>query len=133
MTSNRNRRTFLKHAAAAAVGSAALRGQPAAAAQPPAQESDGETLTTDRCGADCMVDVVKSVGLEYICANPGSSFRALHEAIVTYGGNTKPELITCCHEESSVAMAHGFAKVDGAPIGVMAHGTVGLQHAAMAI
>jgi len=80
-----------------------------------------------------MVDVVKAVGLEYICANPGSSFRALHEAIVNYGGNTKPELITCCHEESSVAMAHGFAKIDGRPIGVMAHGTVGLQHAAMAV
>src|SRR5262249_6782791 len=45
----------------------------------------------------------------------------------------KPELLTCCHEESSVAMAHGFAKIDGKPIGVMAHGTVGLQHAAMAI
>jgi len=80
-----------------------------------------------------MVDVVKAIGLEYICANPGSSFRALHEAFVNYGGNTKPELITCCHEESSVAMAHGFAKIEGRPIGVMAHGTVGLQHAAMAI
>jgi len=80
-----------------------------------------------------MVDVVKAIGLEYICANPGSSFRALHEAIVNYGGNAKPELITCCHEESSVAMAHGFAKIDGRPIGVMAHGTVGLQHAAMAV
>src|SRR5881409_966142 len=30
-------------------------------------------------------------------------------------------------------MAHGFAKADGKPIGVMAHGTVGLQHAAMGI
>jgi len=34
-----------------------------------------------------MVDVVKTLGLEYICANPGSSFRALHEAIVNHGGN----------------------------------------------
>src|SRR5206468_4503 len=89
--------------------------------------------TTDRCGADCMVDVVKTLGLEYMCANPGSSFRGLHEALVNYGGNSGPELITCCHEESSVAMAHGFAKIDGKPIGVMAHGTVGLQHASMAI
>ncbi len=80
-----------------------------------------------------MVDVIKALGLEYICANPGSSFRALHESIVNYGGNATPELVTCCHEESSVAMAHGFAKIDGKPIGVMAHGTVGLQHAAMAV
>ncbi|HEV8345129.1 MAG TPA: thiamine pyrophosphate-dependent enzyme [Vicinamibacterales bacterium] len=126
-----NRRTFLKDAAGALAGGAALAGT--GSAQAPPREQDAESLTTDRCGADCMVDVVKAIGLEYICANPGSSFRALHEAIVNYGGNAKPELITCCHEESSVAMAHGFAKIDGKPIGVMAHGTVGLQHAAMAI
>ena len=80
-----------------------------------------------------MVDVIKALGFDYVCANPGSSFRALHESLVNYGGNSRPELITCCHEESSVAMAHGFAKIDGRPICVLAHGTVGLQHAAMAV
>ena len=30
-------------------------------------------------------------------------------------------------------MAHGYAKIEGKPMGVLAHGTVGLQHAAMAI
>jgi len=80
-----------------------------------------------------MVDVLKSVGFDYICANPGSSFRGLHESVINYGGNQRPELITCCHEESSVAMGHGYAKVEGKPLGVFAHGTVGLQHAAMAI
>ena len=80
-----------------------------------------------------MVDVLKSLGFEYICANPGSSFRALHESIVNYGGNKSPELITCCHEEQSVAMADGYAKMEGKPLAVMAHSTVGLQHAAMAI
>jgi thiamine pyrophosphate-dependent acetolactate synthase large subunit-like protein len=133
-----DRRTFLKDTAGAIAGGAAFTSSEASSASsaelPAAQPTaDGESLTTDRCGADCMVDVLKAIGLEYICANPGSSFRALHEAIVNYGGNTKPELITCCHEESSVAMAHGFAKIDGRPIGVMAHGTVGLQHAAMAV
>jgi len=125
-----NRRAFLKQSAGAAVGGAALNGP--APSQTSPQNSD-EPLTTDRCGADCMVDVIKAIGLEYICTNPGSSFRALHESIVNYGGNAAPELITCCHEESSVAMAHGFAKIEGRPIGVMAHGTVGLQHAAMAV
>jgi acetolactate synthase I/II/III large subunit len=124
-----NRRRFLKQSAGAAVGGAAL--STPALSQP--SHNAEEPLTTDRCGADCMVDVLKAIGLQYICANPGSSFRALHESIVSYGGNSAPELITCCHEESSVAMAHGFAKIDGRPIGVMAHGTVGLQHAAMAV
>ena len=62
-----------------------------------------------------MVDVIKSLGIEYCAANPGSSFRGLHESFINYGGNTNPELLTCCHEESSVAMAHGYAKIEGKP------------------
>ena len=72
-----------------------------------------EILTTDRTGSDFMVDVLKSIGLDYICANPGSSFRGIHESVINYGGNQQPELLTCCHEESSVAMGHGYAKVAG--------------------
>jgi acetolactate synthase-1/2/3 large subunit len=87
----------------------------------------------ERSGSDFMVDVIKSLDFDYICANPGSSFRGLHESIINYGGNESPELITCCHEESSVAMAHGYFKAEGKPLAIMAHGTVGLQHAAMAI
>jgi len=92
-----------------------------------------EVLTTDRPGSDFMIDVIKSLGIEYICANPGSSFRGLQESVVNYGGNKSPEFITCCHEESAVGMAHGYAKIEGKPLGVFAHSTVGLQHAAMAI
>ena len=103
---------------------------PGAEASPP---QELEVLTTDNTGSDFMVDVIKALDLDYICSNPGSSFRALHESLVNYGGNQQPEFITCTHEESSVAMAHGYAKIEGKPLGVMAHGTVGLQHAAMAI
>ena len=80
-----------------------------------------------------MVDVLKYIGFEYICANPGSSFRGLQESITNYGGNRAPEFITCCHEESAVAMGHGYAKAEGKPLAVLVHGTVGSQHAAMAI
>jgi len=80
-----------------------------------------------------MLDVIRSLGMEYCAANPGSSFRGLHESILNHGGNSNPELLTCLHEESSVAMAHGYAKIEGKPMMVMVHGTVGLQHASMAI
>jgi thiamine pyrophosphate-dependent acetolactate synthase large subunit-like protein len=86
-----------------------------------------------RPGSDVMVDVIKATGIEYIASNPGSSFRSLHESIVNYGGNKNPEFLTCMHEESSVAMAHGYAKAAGKPMAVIAHGTVGLQHAAMGV
>ncbi len=147
-----NRRRFLQDAAAGAAGLVAV---PAAAgAQQPrtpprggvalpsagalAVETDPvstsvEVLTADHPGSDFMVDVIKSLGFEYIAANPGSSFRALHESIVNYGANKNPELLTCCHEESAVAMADGYAKVEGRPMAVMAHSTVGLQHASMSI
>src|SRR2546422_4129892 len=103
----------------------------AAETSPPPPRAD--VYTTDRPGSDFMLDVIKSLGFDYIAANPGSSFRALHESIINYGGNKSPELLTCCHEESSVAMADGYAKVEGKPLAVMAHSTVGLQHASMSI
>ena len=88
-----------------------------------------------RPGSDLMVQVLKDLNIEYIAANPASSFEALQESIVNYGSppNTYPELITALHEESAVDMAHGYAKSQGHPMAVMLHGTVGLQHAAMAI
>jgi acetolactate synthase-1/2/3 large subunit len=143
-----DRRNFLKSAAG---GAAALTATATTTAQAPAQEarpvrtaaavaakevdppSTVEVLTADRPGSDFMVDVIKKLGFEYVCSNPGSSFRALHESVINYGGNSAPEFITCCHEESSIAMAHGYAKIEGKPLLVFAHGTVGLQHAAMAI
>lgn len=84
-------------------------------------------------GSDYMVDVVKSLNIDYIASNPGSSFRGFQESISTYGGNKKPEFITCLHEESAAAMAHGYSKIAGKPMGIAVHGTVGLQHASMGI
>ena len=138
------RRDFLLGSAAGAaslmVGAAAAAETVAAAAAPtPPTTTPTDTSArvelygTEHPGADFMVDVLKTLDFEYVCANPGSSFRALHESLVNYGGNRQPELLTCCHEESSVAMAHGYAKIEGKPLLVMAHGTVGLQHASMAI
>jgi acetolactate synthase I/II/III large subunit len=145
------RRGFLKGAAVAA-GAAALA-PPVASAQtqappaawkpkgPPGMSRAAETqtppheapLTTNFTGSDFMVDCFKSLGFEHLPANPGSSFRALQESIVNYGGNQTPDFLTCTHEEASVAMAHGYAKIEGRPLLNFVHGTVGLQHAAMAI
>jgi len=91
-----------------------------------------EARTIDRPGSDFMMDVFKSIGFDYVFANPGGSFGGLHESVINYCGNN-PEFITCMHEESSIAMAHGYAKIEGKPVLTMAHGTVGLQHASMAL
>ncbi|MBL4827888.1 MAG: thiamine pyrophosphate-binding protein [Spongiibacteraceae bacterium] len=154
---NIERRDFLKKgtlAGAAALVSAAATGEVKAAASAATQNPAAARATTpletaemetappanvqviganERCGSDFMLDVFKSLKFDYIAANPGSSFRGLHESIINYGNNESPELLTCCHEESSVAMAHGYFKASGKLMPVMAHGTVGLQHASMAI
>src|ERR1700752_3128117 len=114
-----NRRDFLKNAAAGAAVLATAPPAPASPGQPhprPAfppppvpdeaevgTPSRADVLTADRTGSDYMIDVIKSLGIEYVCANPGSSFRGLHESVINYGGNKRPEFITCCHEESAVA------------------------------
>jgi thiamine pyrophosphate-dependent acetolactate synthase large subunit-like protein len=92
-----------------------------------------ERLTTEKTGSDFMVDVCKTLGLDYIAACPGSTFRGLQESFVNYGQNTRPEWLTCLHEEVSVGMAHGYAKVAGKPMAAIVHGAVGTQHAAMAL
>ncbi|NBQ06409.1 MAG: thiamine pyrophosphate-binding protein [Betaproteobacteria bacterium] len=137
------RRDFLKGVATASAAGVAMVQQAQAAAPAvnaaAAKLSDVDAKAVEsgrlipRPGSDFMVDVIKSLNLEYVAANPGSSFRSLHESVVNYGGNKAPELITCLHEESSVAIAHGYAKAAGKPMAVMAHGSVGFQHAAMAV
>jgi acetolactate synthase-1/2/3 large subunit len=84
-------------------------------------------------GSDFMVDVIKTLDIKYLPSNPASSFRAIHESLINYGGNKLPEFLTCAHEESAVGMAHGYFKVAGKPLMTLCHGTVGLQHATMAI
>src|ERR1700682_4113154 len=97
-----NRRDFLKNVAAGA----AVMATPAAASPSPGPitgapgaipiSAEGELralpaaeiLTTERTGSDFMVDVIKSLHIEYVCANARSSLRGLHESIVNYGGNS---------------------------------------------
>jgi thiamine pyrophosphate-dependent acetolactate synthase large subunit-like protein len=86
-----------------------------------------------RPGSDFMVDVIRSLDIKYLITNPASSLRGIHESLNNYGRNKDPELLTCMHEESGTAMAHGYFKVAGKPLGLLFHGTVGLQHASMAI
>jgi thiamine pyrophosphate-dependent acetolactate synthase large subunit-like protein len=112
--------------------------QPRPAGPPrPSEESPPQTegLTYSSCGGDYMVDVLRSLGIEHFAATPGNTFMGLHEAVINYGMVTQPNLrsIMTMHEEASVAMAHGYAKIAGKPMACMMHTAVGLQHGSMAI
>jgi acetolactate synthase-1/2/3 large subunit len=152
------RRSFLKNAAGGAAalatttplveaqaqgngtGAAASAGVPA----PTQAQLDRETgnvrppaavRTITRPGSDLMVQTIRDLGIEYVAANPGSSFEGLQESFINYGNppNRMPEFITALHEESAVTMAHGYAKAEGKPMLALLHGTIGIQHGAMSI
>src|SRR5271168_5428598 len=145
-----NRRKFL---AAAAVTGAAGAVKPAEAATAPqaqqrlpsalppnAHVAAAETGTPQMpqhdngvAGSDFMVDVIKTLDIKYLPANPASSFRGIHESLINYGKNTMPEFLTCTHEESAIGMCHGYFKATGKPLMTLCHGVVGLQHGAMAV
>ena len=47
-----------------------------------------------------MTQVLKDLGVEYVAANPGSSFEGLQESLINYGNppNHMPEFITILRE-----------------------------------
>ena len=137
-----DRRDFLKIAATGAAAIAttanvamAQRREPAATAKPAAEASGDvdQPLSVVRAGSDFMVDVIKSLGFEYVSMNPGSSYRSLHESTINYGGNHNPEILTCLHEEAAVAahdevgsLSEDPAPATGAPV-VVGNGAEALE------
>ena len=84
-------------------------------------------------GSDAIAELLRALEIPYIALTPGASFRGLHDSLVNHLGNTRPEMLLCLHEESAVALAHGYARVTGKPLAVALHANVGLMHATMAI
>lgn len=84
-------------------------------------------------GSDAVAAVLRELDLPYIALNPGASYRGLHDSLVNYLGNRKPEMLLCIHEETAIAIAHGYAKVTGKPLAAAVHSNVGLMHGSMAV
>ena len=84
-------------------------------------------------GSDVVADTLRALDIPYVALNPGASYRGLHDSLVNYLGNERPQMLLCLHEESAVAIAQGYAKVTGRAMGAIVHSNVGLMHATMAI
>ncbi len=84
-------------------------------------------------GSDVIAEALRSLDIPYIALTPGASYRGLHDSIVNYLGNAKPQMLLCLHEEAAVAIAQGYAKVTGKAMVTAVHSNVGLMHASMAI
>jgi len=68
------------------------------------------TQIPGRPASDFMVDVLKKMNIDCCYSNPASSFRALHESMINYGKNTKPEFLTAPHEEGKEGMGEGMGE-----------------------
>lgn len=88
---------------------------------------------TPAWGSDVVAEMLRRFGIEYVALNPGASFRGLHDSLVNYLGNERPEIILCNHEEVAGAIAYGYAKLANRAMAVALHSNVGLMHASMPI
>lgn len=84
-------------------------------------------------GSDAVAETLRALDIPYIAVNPGASYRGLHDSLVNHLGNVQPQMLLCLHEETAVAIAHGWAKVTGRAMAAAVHSNVGLFHATMAI
>jgi thiamine pyrophosphate-dependent acetolactate synthase large subunit-like protein len=84
-------------------------------------------------GSDVIAEALRSLDIPYIALTPGASYRGLHDSIVNYLGNSKPQMLLCLHEEAAVAIAQGYAKVTDRAMVTAVHSNVGLMHASMAV
>src|SRR5256885_198335 len=92
---------------------------------------DGEPDRAVRWGSDIAAEMLRRLDCEYISLNPGASYRGLHDSLVNHLGNQKPGILLCLHEDHSVAIAHGYARVTGEPMACVLHANVGLLHGTM--
>lgn len=92
-----------------------------------------ENSRAEAWGSDAVAEMLRALDIPYIALNPGASFKGFHDSLVNYLGNTHPQMLLCLHEESAVAIAHGYAKASGRMMAAAMHSNVGLMHASMAV
>jgi thiamine pyrophosphate-dependent acetolactate synthase large subunit-like protein len=84
-------------------------------------------------GSDAIAATLRALDVPYLALNPGASFRGLHDSLVNYLGNERPQMLLCLHEEVAVSIAHGYARASDRMMGAVVHSNVGLMHATMAV
>ena len=84
-------------------------------------------------GSDAIAAMLRELDVPYLALNPGASFRGLHDSLVNYLGNERPQMLLCLHEEVAVSIAHGYARAADRMMGAVVHSNVGLMHATMAV
>src|SRR5262245_53850005 len=104
-----------------------------AVVQPILEEKPVPAAPTTYWGSDAVAATLRVLDIPYVALVPGASYRGLHDSIVNFLGNERPQMLVCLHEEHTVAIAHGYTRVSGRMMAAALHANVGLMHAVMAI
>ena len=89
--------------------------------------------TMEVWGSDAVAAQLATLDIPFIALNPGASYRGFHDSVVNFLGNRTPQMLLCVHDESAVAIAHGYYKASDKMMAAALHSNVGLMHATMAI
>lgn len=86
-------------------------------------------------GADAVLQVFDSYGIEQIFCSPGSEWPPIWEALAKKRdrGMEKPYYLNCRHEELAVSAAIAYGRITGKVPAVLLHTTLGLLKGSMAI
>ena len=82
-----------------------------AVSQPSADEKPLAAPPTSWWGSDAIAAALRALDVPYIALVPGASYRGLHDSLVNFLGNERPQMLVCLHEEHTVAIAHGYYRV----------------------
>jgi thiamine pyrophosphate-dependent acetolactate synthase large subunit-like protein len=104
-----------------------------AVSPPPVEEKPVAAPATSLWGSDAIAACLRALDVPYIALVPGASYRGLHDSLVNFLGNERPQLLVCLHEEHTVAIAHGYYRVCERMMAAGVHANVGLMHAVMSI
>src|ERR671936_973298 len=83
-----------------------------------------------RNGAEAILQLLTTCGVEYAFWNPGTDTAPLQEALVSLSqaGERVPTLVSCTFENVALAAAHGYFLVTRRPQLVVVHVDVGTQN-----
>ena len=104
-----------------------------AVSEPSTDERPVAAPATSWWGSDAIAAALRALDVPYIALVPGASYRGLHDSLVNYLGNERPQMLVCLHEEHTVAIAHGYYRVRERMMAAGLHANVGLMHAVMSI
>src|SRR5262249_9740668 len=104
-----------------------------AVVQPMLEEKPVAAAAATYWGSDAVAATLRALDIPYVALVPGASYCGLHDSIVNFLGNERPQMLVCLHEEHTVAIAHGYTRVSGRMMAAALHANVALMHALMAL